>query len=256
MIRFDNNNYFAYERIGEFRTSDIWIHPTRVIASYELILVKEGTVYLQENEAEYELHTGDMILLEPNRKHGGYKSSQSKISFYWFHFQTNIPLPFKTATCQNLYNVHHYIKKLLDDTNNGFGTCETADTLGFIIFNEISKAESQNHSDIQSITEFIRINRNKDISIAQIAEEFGYNPDYLGRLFKKHKNIGLKDYLLLTRLSYAKELLLTTSLPVKEIAKMLGYENANLFIKFFSYHEKITPKNFRKLYEYTHLNSK
>ena len=74
MLKTDNN-YFAYENIGEFHSDDEWIHPIRVIDSYELIFVLSGTVYLFEEDEKYELHTNECILLEQGKQHGGYRVS-------------------------------------------------------------------------------------------------------------------------------------------------------------------------------------
>ena len=84
MIRFESGDFFAYETVGEFRSDAEWIHPTRKIESYELIFVKEGTVYINEGGANYTLRVGDMILLEPNVIHGGWKKSATKTSFIGF----------------------------------------------------------------------------------------------------------------------------------------------------------------------------
>ena len=43
---------------------------------------------------------------------------------------------------------------------------------------------------------------------------------------------------------------------MKQIASELGFSNENLFIKFFLYHEKITPTAFRSRYYNTHLNNR
>lgn len=256
MIRFKHNKYFAYNMVGEFRSARDWIHPTRVIESYELILVTEGTVYLQENGTEYELHSGDMILLEPNITHGGYRHSNSRTSFYWFHFFTNMPLPFKVSIGSDIYDVRYLLKKLLDMTNGGIRSENAADATAYLIFDELSRTDSKNNLPIQNVIEYIRINCLRDLSVSEIAAEFGYNPDYIGRLFKKYTKIGLKEYIATRRLTAAKELLLTTALPIKQIAAETGYDNENLFIKFFTYHEKITPTAFRNRYTNTHMNNK
>ena len=256
MLQLENGKYFAFNMIGEFRSSDEWIHPTRSIDTYELILVREGTVYLKEDETEYVLNVGDMILLEPGKIHGGFQKSIGKTSFYWFHFRTDLPLPFKTNRSKDVYDIRLYIKKLLDATNGGYRSDITADTLSLLIFDELSKTQNQLSSPVQKVIEYIKINCHRDISVLQIAEEFGFNPEYLGRLFKKHTKTGLKEYIANMRLSSAKELLLTTEFPVKEISQRLGWENENLFIKFFIYHEKITPTAFRNRYTHTHLNNK
>lgn len=256
MLQLKNNKYFSFAMVGEFRSSEEWIHPTRTIDSFELILVREGTVHIKEGDTEYTLSVGDMILLEPDIIHGGFRKSEGKTSFYWFHFYTNLPIPFKTNLSKDVYDIRLYIKKLLDATNGGYRSDFTADTLSLLIFDELSKIQNQISSPVQRVIEYIKINCNRDISVLQIAEEFGFNPEYLGRLFKKHTKTGLKEYIAKMRLSSAKELLLTTAFSIKEISKRLGFENENLFIKFFIYHEKITPTDFRNRYTHTHLNNK
>ena len=54
----------------------------------------------------------------------------------------------------------------------------------------------------------------------------------------------------------AKDLLLSTNMSVKQISKELGYSEENLFIKFFTYNEKISPSAFKAKYCNTHINNK
>ena len=68
--------------------------------------------------------------------------------------------------------------------------------------------------------------------------------------------MGLKEYLAVQKIKLAKDLLLTTDMNVKQISKELGYSEENLFIKFFSYHEKISPTAFKAKYSNTHINNK
>ena len=139
MLYFDDGKFFSYEMIGEFRSSGEWSHPLRTINSYEFILVKTGTLYLKEDITEYELNSGDMIILEPGKIHGGYRTSTEKISFYWLHFCTNLSIPFKALSRGDIYDIRHLIKKLLNATNGGYCSNHTADTLAFLIFDELSK---------------------------------------------------------------------------------------------------------------------
>ena len=90
----------------------------------------------------------------------------------------------------------------------------------------------------------------------EIAQNFGYNTDYIGKYFKKARGIGLKEYLTAQRIKLAKDLLLTTDMSVKQISRELGYGEENLFIKFFTYHEKISPAAFKAKYCNTHINNK
>lgn len=48
MLKTADGNFFKYEMIGEFATESDWIHQERMISSYEMIFVLEGTVYMSE----------------------------------------------------------------------------------------------------------------------------------------------------------------------------------------------------------------
>lgn len=109
--------------------------------------------------------------------------------------------------------------------------------------------------DVQ-ITEYIRNHIDTNLSIAAIAAHMGYNPDYLGKCFRRWHGVGLKEYIANRRMQQAKNRLLTTTLSVKEIAASLGYREENRFIKFFLYHEGISPTAFRTQYCHTHINSR
>ena len=66
-------------------------------------------------------------------------------------------------------------------------------------------------------------------------------------------NIKLKDYIASEKIKCARDMLISTGLPIKHIAYELGYENENLFVKFFVYHEGIGPLEFRNKYCGTHI---
>lgn len=259
MIKFENGTWFSYERIGEFHSAGSWIHPTRVIGSYEVIQVLEGTVYLREGNTEYALEPNQILLLEPGVEHGGIREVGDPTAFYWFHFRTDLPVHFKTYTGSDFYEIKQLMKRLLHITNSpGYGQA-AADALGYLIFQELllrgNREQPTNRVHVNQILEYIKVNIRRNLSVAEIAEHFNYNVDYMGKLFRKNIGIGLKEYLAEQRMNLAKDLLLTSDATVKQIGEKLGYSSENLFVKFFLYHEKISPTVFRSLYYNTHLNN-
>ena len=66
----------------------------------------------------------------------------------------------------------------------------------------------------------------------------------------------MKAYINEERTKRIKGLLLTTSYPIKQIASMSGFDDYKEFLKFFRYHEGLSPSSFRKLYFNTHLNKR
>lgn len=259
MLKLENGQYFSYEMVGEFHSESCWIHPRRTITSFELILVLEGAVRIEEEGVRYELQSGDMLFLEPGKAHGGFCESTEQVGFYWFHFLTNIPLPFKVCKGAEIYEVKYLLKRLLHITNQFEDIGAAADAAGVLLLEELQQCSRQSCADtalIHQVAEYARINADRNVTVAEIAEHFGYHPDYIGRLFKKHFQTGLKEYIGGMRIKKAKDLLLFTTLTVEQAALELGWSDANTFIKFFTYHEKISPKAFRNLYFRTHMNNK
>src|ERR1700726_2380732 len=76
------------------------IHPERVIDSYELILVRTGTLVLGEEATVFALEQGDTLILWPGRVHRGVAPYAANTSFYWVHFylERKVPVPAAEGT--------------------------------------------------------------------------------------------------------------------------------------------------------------
>lgn len=259
MLHF-NNYIFEYEMIGEFRSIGNWIHPTRTITSYELIYMLEGTAYIREGSVEYELNKNDILLLSPYIEHAGVRESTSPTSFIWFHFHTNFPIINKHFIGCDCSLLAQFLKQLLHITNSMNYSPAAADALGYLAFEEmthLSKSERANKNQLSSqIIEYIRTYDISTLTVSDIAKHFGYSTDHIGKLFKNSMGIGLKEYLCAQRVKQIKDMLLTTNKSLKEISQFFGFSDENALCKFFSYHEKTTPTNFRSIAYKTHINHK
>lgn len=255
MIRFDKH-FFKYEMIGEFHADGMWIHPKRMISSYELIVVLDDVVYIRENNVDYRLKKDDILILSPNVEHLGFQHSNA--SFYWFHFTTDLPVPLTFPSSQDISLLKQLLKQLLHITNTSDYPETAADSLGYLIYSELVHLSLQGKRTsapiIAQITEYIRNHCASNPSVTEIATRFGYTSDHLGKLFKKSTGIGLKDYISAQRIKQIKDQLLTTNKTIKQISADLGFHDENLFVKFFSYHEKISPSAFRMASCNTHIN--
>ena len=260
MIKFENGKYFSYDMIGEFHSSGEWIHPKRRINSFEVILVLEGTVYIAEETREYALQKNQLLLLEPFKEHYGYKAVSEPTAFYWFHFFTDLKIPLKSYNGTDIYEIKQLLKKLLHISNSPIYSSAAADSAGYLVFEELIRLSleenTSNQALVAKITEYIRNNIKNGVTVSNIADHFGYNADYIGKYFKRIHGIGLKEYLAVQKIKFAKDFLLTTDMSVKQISRELGYSEENLFIKFFTYHERISPAAFKAKYCNTHINNK
>jgi len=85
-----------------------------------------------------------------------------------------------------------------------------------------------------------------DLNLNYLASIFYVTPSYLGRLFKRNTGETFSDYLLKVRMNKAKQLLKTTETPVYEIARMVGFSDANYFCMKFQTIVGTTTTNYRK----------
>ena len=84
------------------------------------------------------------------------------------------------------------------------------------------------------------------ITNAGIGDALFYNPNYLNRLMIRQTGMSLHRYILQRRLARATQLLLTSQLPVGEIAVRLGFYSASHFSNFFKRETGVSPARYRK----------
>ncbi|MHC1748608.1 MAG: response regulator [Cellulosilyticaceae bacterium] len=113
-------------------------------------------------------------------------------------------------------------------------------------FNYIDFSNSQK-SVVDTICEYIDLNLQNDITRSTLAEIVYLNPDYVTHIFKKEKGCSLSDYIIEKRVTLAKKLLQTTTLPISSIADKVGYDNYSHFTKLFKKKTSYTPLEYRKL---------
>lgn len=67
--------------------------------------------------------------------------------------------------------------------------------------------------------------------------------------------MNLKEYIHITRLRKATDLLSSSNLSIKEIANEVGFQDEKYFMRVFKKYKKMTPSEFRNAYYRTHLNN-
>jgi len=146
-----------------------------------------------------------------------------------------------------------FSEKLVADLETDFTEedCRiTADLLEEHILRLLDKFGDGNSADqsslIENIKSYIRENLYYDFSLKEAADFFGYNEKYLGRKFKEHTGLTVKEYTHRLRIDSAKEKLYSTDLKISEIAGMVGFNNVTYFNRIFMREVAVTPAQYRK----------
>ena len=101
------------------------------------------------------------------------------------------------------------------------------------------------HMALPQVLDYINVHFTEPIRLHWLAEKYNYNPAYFGRLFRRSYGTSFEAYLQKKRISYAKELLVTTNYSVDNILQKIGYTNKNNFYRAFLEDCGCTPKEFR-----------
>jgi AraC-like DNA-binding protein len=100
---------------------------------------------------------------------------------------------------------------------------------------------------IYEIQKFIDDHCLEPISLSEVSNMFFVDMYYLSRLFKRICGFSFKEYLILQRLSKAKDLLVEGKTSITSVCAASGFSNVNHFIRIFKKNEGITPYQYRKV---------
>jgi AraC-like DNA-binding protein len=94
--------------------------------------------------------------------------------------------------------------------------------------------------------EYIGSHYMENISVSTVADHLNISTSHLSRLFKQWTACPPYEFIVLERITRAKQLLCTTSLTIKEIAYTVGYNSEVNFITSFTVKVGTSPGNFRR----------
>lgn len=98
---------------------------------------------------------------------------------------------------------------------------------------------------VQDSKEYIYLHLFEEITLQQLSDVSGLNPNYLSQLFKKETGLPLMNYIQRERVEEAKKLLDHSKDMISTIGARLTFYDQTHFIKIFKKHAGVTPKQYR-----------
>lgn len=108
----------------------------------------------------------------------------------------------------------------------------------------------RNLQQCERIIRFIDKQYQEPITLELLAQHMGISREHLSRIFKSNMGTTFKHYLTSIRMYYAYIELITTDMPIIDIALEQGFPDARAFIKSFKELYGITPLQYRKNHEH------
>lgn len=114
-------------------------------------------------------------------------------------------------------------------------------------FDEVNiKSDLSPHVDTGKILDYIHENFSENLTNKSISDIFGFNPNYISDVIKKHTGFSLHKYLLHIRIMKSLSYLETHSYSINEIANLCGFNSIYYFSKYFKKEMGFSPSKYLK----------
>lgn len=308
-----------YSSCGMLISLDHFLHPSRILDTYVLILVQEGALSIMMGGQSYTVQPGQFIILFPHLPHHGIQRSEGKLSYYWMHFYITDPevqilesdrfplidsaafpetgtgvqtagtmqrpddytdsgAPDRREADSDAYYVlpafgslsddrkpYLVFQSLLDMTKRDhYAVSWRCHYLASYLVLEIVRAaggeekplEKNYSANLLPVLEYIRVHYADDISTRTIAEEFGFHPVYLERLFRKDTGSSITEYINQTRMEASRNLLVNSIRSLDSIASACGFHDVKYYMRVFRKLSGMTPTQYRKAFSQRKVNTR
>jgi YesN/AraC family two-component response regulator len=115
-----------------------------------------------------------------------------------------------------------------------------------ILFDKVNVRGKISDDGMKVVIDYIERNIKKGISLEDVANHVNISTYYLSKIFKKEMGVNFITYITDRKMDLAKEMLVTTDVPVLNIALDLAYNEANYFSKAFKKKTGYTPSEYRE----------
>lgn len=115
----------------------------------------------------------------------------------------------------------------------------------------MEKGESDSNYKKRSIEELLAYvdehYMDDNFSVKYLAYYFDTSVSNLSHFFKKNTGMSISQYVEITKIEKAKQMMKESSMSIREIAAELGYTNSTTFIEMFKRYENVTPGKYREM---------
>jgi len=207
----------------------------------DILLYKKGTY--QYYEVIEDVYIDDFIFFDCSSKED--EAFMDRLSLKYDQL-LNLPNPLSLINIQNnivteYYSYHPHRDEMLDLLMKYF----------LLKLSEAMNPVIPDHNLLESFNDLRTLfytDPGRHWTLKEMAVYVNLSVSYMEDMYKKIFNTSCMADLIASRMSYARELLITTNLPVNEIAEKCGYDSNAYFSKYFKQVCDMSPSEYRKKY--------
>lgn len=254
-------NCCGYQKL---MTTDLTRNREQGRVDYQLIYMVGGQGTFTFKNKETAVHSGQIVVYAPNDPQHYSFSANDATEAYWIHFTGNHAknylqqcglLGSGIQTVGQLEEAGTLFRKMIHELNTNKPLSEQMTTayllnlfalLGRSLHNTGNRRKVDSHADINRIVEIMHENYSQQLLVTELAKTCNLS---LFRFIHKFKEVTATTpvkYLTGIRINEAKKMLAETSLHVREVAAIVGYENPLYFSRVFGHVVGIPPSQYKE----------
>lgn len=282
----ENKNHehdgFPFVRYDCYIPQIFSFYPMHWHQEMELIYVLEGQGIVGVNLENYEVETGDLMLVTPGMLHTISQKKQNAMHYINIVFDVNMLYTssytrFNRIFCklaggtrifpvkiERTYPLSGKLKQIILEMMTVYDNCLEGFELGIqsklyeffyiLVSNgclekkQIEEVSDGNRERIVRLVDYIGEHYEREITIHELAELCGFSDSHFMKFFKKYMGESCVKYINHYRLRMAEQRLLETDDPILNVALDTGFSNVSYFNRVFRSKYEMTPKEFRAVH--------
>lgn len=242
---------------GHLSAHEPFYHADRIVDFNVLIYCIKGTIFVTEEDIDYELCGGDMLFLKSKLHHFGKKEIKKGAEWMYAHFCISS----KKKSCEILElpkimrNMSGTEAASLFERLIEYGNTDLFENNWYkhsVLFSLLSEIALYNRkiqkprTIIDEICKFLTENSTKSFTAASLVDRFYLSYKYMAYMFKKSMGMTMQQFHTKVRIEQACNLLDSSMLTIGEIANKIGYSDMLYFSRIFKRETGYTPTDFRR----------
>lgn len=255
--------FFYVQEVGYFRTSPPYFTERENLNSFLIIYTLSGKGQLKYMGQTYYLLPESVVYINCMNHHYYECLSGQEWEFLWLHFNGASSLGYFEEYMKNGFHILKGLERFfMESTLRRILSLTIKKDLhseilvSSLIVEVLTQLLIRNSSEnlglgfmppyLKDILKEMEKHFQEPLSLDILSDRFNISKFHLSREFKRYIGTSPNEYLIITRLNHAKELLKYSELTVEKIAYTCGFHHVSHFINMFKKHEKNTPLQYRR----------
>lgn len=236
----------------------------------EIKIIISGNFTYILDDTTYEVNKGSIVIINPGVKHNKIISTGVQVEEFIYALNNiqikNLPANFLIEpTTSPVFNLPLHQPEILKCINETLTEQEKNEPFCDLLIKcsimkltallyrgmainkdrpertRLNFVDSEKTNIVNAILQYLSQNYMKQISLYRIAHNMYLSPVYISKIFKEETGESPINHLIRIRLTKANELLSTSNLPIKTVARNVGYDDAYYFSKLYKKYYGIPP---------------